>query len=73
MVLNSFSVGGVKIMVKNLVLINGEIVEGEKGKVSLSDRGYQFGDGVFEVVPVYNGRSFALCHIWKIFSTLLFL
>ena len=36
-------------MLKNLILINGDIVEGEEGKVSLSDRGYQFGDGVFEI------------------------
>ena len=59
-------------MAKNLVLINGDIVEKEEGKVSLSDRGYQFGDGVFEIVPVYNGRSFALLpHMENFFNSVI--
>ena len=59
-------------MLKNLILINGDIVEGEEGKVSLSDRGYQFGDGVFEIVPVYNGRSFALLpHMENFFNSVI--
>ena len=59
-------------MLKNLILINGDIVEGEEGKVSLSDRGYQFGDGVFEIVPVYNGRSFALLpHMENFFDSVI--
>jgi len=59
-------------MVKNLVLINGEIIESEEGKVILSDRGHQFGDGVFELVPVYNGRSFALLpHMENLFNAVI--
>lgn len=59
-------------MVKNLVLINGEILEREEGKVFLSDRGHQFGDGVFELVPVYNGRCFALLpHMENLFNAVI--
>ena len=59
-------------MVKNLVLINGEILECEEGRVLLSDRGHQFGDGVFELVPVYNGRCFALIpHMENLFNAVI--
>lgn len=32
----------------------------EQARVSFEDRGFQFGDGVYEVVRVYRGRPFAL-------------
>ena len=44
----------------NLVLIDGEIMPMEEALVDVNDRGHNFGDGVFELVPVYNGRCFAL-------------
>ena len=44
----------------NLVLIDGEIMPMEEAFVDVYDRGHNFGDGVFELVPVYNGRCFAL-------------
>ena len=44
----------------NLVLIDGEIMPMEEAFVDVNDRGHNFGDGVFELVPVYNGRCFAL-------------
>ena len=44
----------------NLVLIAGEIMPMEEAFVDVNDRGHNFGDGVFELVPVYNGRCFAL-------------
>ena len=51
--------GGMK-MNENLVLIDGEIMPMEEAFVDVNDRGHNFGDGVFELVPVYNGRCFAL-------------
>lgn len=45
---------------ENLVLIDGEIMPMEEAFVDVNDRGHNFGDGVFELVPVYNGRCFAL-------------
>lgn len=47
-------------MNENLVLIDGEIMPMEEAFVDVNDRGHNFGDGVFELVPVYNGRCFAL-------------
>ena len=44
----------------NLVLVDGEIMPIEEAFVDVDDRGHNFGDGVFELVPVYNGRCFAL-------------
>lgn len=43
-----------------LGLVNGEIIDINENIVPMEDRGHQFGDGVYEVVRVYNGRCFAL-------------
>lgn len=37
-------------------MVNGIIVEREEARISPFDRGFMFGDGVFEITPVYNGR-----------------
>lgn len=47
---------------KELTYFNGEMVEPGAKMVSLDDRGYCFGDGVYEVVRVYNGRAFAFSY-----------
>lgn len=47
-------------MNNDVILINGEIVSLEEAKLDYLNRGHIFGDGVFEMVPVYNGRAFAL-------------
>ena len=47
---------------KELTYFNGEMVESGAKVVSLDDRGYCFGDGVYEVVRVYNGRPFAFSY-----------
>ncbi len=39
-----------------IVYVNGEFVPEEEAKVSIFDRGFVFGDGVYEVVPVIRGR-----------------
>lgn len=41
-----------------MVLMNGEFIPREQAKVDIEDRGYQFGDGVYEVIRVYNGKMF---------------
>jgi D-alanine transaminase len=38
--------------------LNGEFTTLPDAKVSVMDRGFIFGDGVYEVVPVYAGRPF---------------
>lgn len=40
------------------IVFNGEIIERSKVKVDIEDRGYQFGDGIYEVIRVYNGQLF---------------
>ena len=41
-----------------LVYLNGEILPISQAKVSVLDRGFVFGDGIYEVVPVYGQRLF---------------
>ncbi|MDP3412024.1 MAG: D-amino acid aminotransferase [Polaromonas sp.] len=38
--------------------LNGEITALRDAKISVMDRGFIFGDGVYEVVPVYGGTPF---------------
>ncbi|MGH8508534.1 MAG: D-amino acid aminotransferase [Gammaproteobacteria bacterium] len=40
--------------------LNGEFIALERARVSVLDRGFIFGDGVYEVIPVFNGRTFRL-------------
>ncbi|WP_281645129.1 D-amino acid aminotransferase [Parendozoicomonas sp. Alg238-R29] len=38
------------------VYLNGEFLPVENAKISVLDRGFLFGDGVYEVVPFFDGR-----------------
>ena len=38
--------------------LNGAFTELQNAKISVMDRGFIFGDGVYEVVPVYGGQPF---------------
>ena len=40
------------------VIWNGKLMDRSEVKVDMEDRGYQFGDGVYEMLRVYNGRLF---------------
>ncbi|AMG50547.1 MULTISPECIES: D-amino-acid transaminase [Enterococcus] len=42
------------------VLWNDQIVDREAVKIDIEDRGYQYGDGIYEVIRIYNGRCFML-------------
>lgn len=42
------------------VFLNGEYLPAEQAQVSVLDRGFLLGDGVYEVIPVYNGLPFRL-------------
>lgn len=39
---------------EKIVFLNGEYMKADEAKVSVFDRGFLFGDGVYEVVPVVN-------------------
>ena len=42
------------------VWIDGRIVEGKDAKLSVTDHGFLYGDGIFEGMRAYNGRMFRL-------------
>ena len=43
----------------NYIIHNGKLTKRETITIDMEDRGYQFGDGIYEVVRVYNGKLFA--------------
>ncbi len=45
-------------MTENLCYLNGSYLPIDKAQVSVLDRGFIFGDGIYEVVPVYARRLF---------------
>lgn len=46
-------------VVSAYVHLNGELVERSDARVSVFDRGFRYGDGVFETLRAYGGRVFA--------------
>ncbi len=50
------------MMNMHMVYLNGEFIPPDQAKVSVFDRGFIFGDGVYEVIPVFGGRLFRLAH-----------
>jgi D-alanine transaminase len=43
-----------------MVYLNGKFLEKDKALVSVMDRGFLFGDSVYEVLPVYKGSVFCI-------------
>jgi D-alanine transaminase len=43
-----------------IVYLNGDFLPLDEARVSVLDRGFLFGDGVYEVIPVYSRRPFRL-------------
>lgn len=44
----------------DVAFVNGAFVSLADAKVSIDDRGFQFGDGIYEVIRTYGGRPFEL-------------
>lgn len=42
--------------------LNGDFQPLDEARVPVMDRGFLFGDGVYEVIPVYGGKLFRLSH-----------
>lgn len=42
----------------NYIYINDEFVDESEGKISYSDRGYNFGDGIYEYIRIYEDKVF---------------
>ncbi|RXT07878.1 D-amino-acid transaminase [Ammoniphilus sp. CFH 90114] len=50
-----------------MILLNDRFIEDAEDSINIEDRGYQFGDGVYEVIRVYNGGCFRLnAHIHRL-------
>lgn len=51
------------------IWLNGEILPMSEARLGIEDRGFQFADGVYEVIRLYNGRPFTLDQhlqrLWK--------
>jgi len=53
------------------VFLNGQFLPAEQAKVSVFDRGFLLGDGVYEVIPVYMGHCFQLAgHLERLQASL---
>lgn len=39
-----------------ILYLNGEYVAVDEARISVFDRGFMFGDGIYEVIPVYTGK-----------------
>lgn len=53
-----------------VVLLNNSFIDRSEAKVDIEDRGYQFGDGVYEVIRVYDGQFFKLDqHIERLYNS----
>lgn len=48
------------IVVPDIAFINGRFLPWHEATVPIEDRGFQFGDGVYEVIRTYGGRPFGL-------------
>ena len=54
-----------------LVYLNGEIVEENRARVSPFDRGFLWGDGVYEITPCFNRRLYRLSdHLDRLYRSL---
>jgi D-alanine transaminase len=52
-------------MASKTVYLNGGYLPLEDAKVSVLDRGFLFGDGVYEVIPAYHGKLFRSDDHWQ--------
>lgn len=53
------------------IYLNGEFMPIEEAKIPVLDRGFIFGDGVYEVIPVYSRRPFRLAeHLARLQASL---
>jgi D-alanine transaminase len=57
--------------VPEIAYVNGEFLPLERATVRVEDRGFQFADGVYEVVRTYGGKPFAMdAHLARLFRSL---
>jgi D-alanine transaminase len=58
-------------MTSKTVYLNGQYIPQDEAKISVMDRGFLFGDGVYEVIPCYLGQLFHFqAHIDRLTASL---
>lgn len=55
----------------NIVYLNGKFLNMKNAKISVMDRGFLFGDGVYEVIPIYQQQPIGLNNHFKRLKTCL--
>ena len=59
---------------ERIVYLNGEIIPESEAKISVRDRGFVYGDAVFDTTRTFNGRIFKLQdHLDRFFNSLKYL
>ena len=54
-----------------MIYLNGEFMPIEQARIPVLDRGFIFGDGVYEVIPVYSRHPFRLAeHLRRLQTSL---
>lgn len=53
---------------KQIVFLNGEFLDRNEAKISVFDRGFIFGDGIYEVVPIIEGKIVDKEEFWERFQ-----
>ena len=54
-----------------MIFLNGKYLSKDDAKISVMDRGFLFGDGVYEVIPVYQKKIFSLEeHLQRLYANL---
>ena len=55
----------------DIVYLNGEFMPADQARIPVLDRGFIFGDGVYEVIPVYSRKPFRIDeHLKRLQATL---
>ena len=55
---------------EKVVYLNGSFIPENEGKVSIRDRGFLYGDALFETMRVYRGTAFRLHqHLERLFRS----
>lgn len=56
---------------QQLVYLNGNYLPLSEAKISVLDRGFLFGDGIYEVIPIYSGKPLRLeAHLERLTNSL---
>lgn len=53
---------------KEIIFLNGEFIKADEAKISVFDRGFIFGDGIYEVVPIIEGKIVDKEEFWERFQ-----